>query len=133
MIKFNPISITATAQQYAAEITENLCAPYCLTTAVQPQGTVTYSVGQVRVSEGIAYVEVLANGSIVYHPKCGGCNSKVKQFSESMWVAFEGTGVPTIAITATTPIQLADNVKCNNTAYGWTMVSSVTITATFPA
>lgn len=132
MIKLNPISVSATAQQYAVEITENLCQPFCLTSAVQPQGEVTFSVGQIKVSEGIAYVELLANGSVVYQPKCGGCNSKVKQFSESFWVGFVGTAIPTVAITATTPIQQADNVKCCNKAYGWTMVQSVTITPTFP-
>lgn len=132
MIKLNPISITATSQQYAVELTENLCQPFCLTSAVQPQGNVTFSVGQIKVSEGIAYVELLANGSVVYQPKCGGCNSKVKQFSESFWVGFVGTAIPTVAITATTPIQQADNVKCCNKAYGWTMVQSVTITPTFP-
>lgn len=132
MIKLNPISVSATAQQYAVELTENLCQPFCLTSAVQPQGNVTFSVGQIKVSEGIAYVELLANGSVVYQPKCGGCNSKVKQFSESFWVGFVGTAIPTVAITATTPIQQADNVKCCNKAYGWTMVQSVTITPTFP-
>lgn len=133
MIRLNAISITATSQQYAVEISENLCQPYCLTTAIQPQGNVTFSVGQTKVSNGIVYVEILANGSIVYHPKCGGCNSNVKQFSESTWVGFAGTTEPTIELTATTPIQLADNVKCCNTAYGWTMVQSLAITATFPS
>lgn len=132
MIKLNPISVSATAQQYAVEITENLCQAYCLTNGVQPQGEVSFVVGQTKVSDGIAYVELLANGSVVYQPKCGGCNSKVKQFSESFWVGFVGTAIPTVAITATTPIQQADNVKCCNKAYGWTMVQSVTITPTFP-
>lgn len=132
MIKLNPISVSATAQQYAVEITENLCQPFCLTSAVQPQGEVSFVVGQTKVSNGIAYIEILANGSVVYQPKCGGCNSKVKQFSESFWVGFVGTAIPTVAIIATTPIQQADNVKCCNKAYGWTMVQSVTITPTFP-
>ena len=132
MIKLNPISVSATAQQYAVEITENLCQAYCLTNGVQPQGEVSFVVGQTKVSNDIAYIEILANGSVVYQPKCGGCNSKVKQFSESFWVGFVGTAIPTVAITATTPIQQADNVKCCNKAYGWTMVQSVTITATFP-
>lgn len=133
MMKFNAISIAATAQQYAVEITEKLCAPFCLSSAIQPQGSVTFSVGQVKVSDGIAWVEILANGSVTYQPKCGGCNSKVKQFSESAWVGFAGTSVPSVALTVTDPIQLADGVKCNNTACGWTMVQSVTITPTFPA
>lgn len=132
MIKLNPISTTATSQQYAVELTENLCQPFCLTQANQPQGSVTFSIGQTKVSDGIAYVEILANGNIVYQPKCGGCNSKVKQFSESVWLGFVGTGTPTITLATTTPIQLADNVKCCNIAYGWTMVQSLTITATFP-
>ena len=133
MIKLNAISITATEQQYAVELTENLCQPFCLTASIQPQGNVTFSIGQTKVSDGVAYVELLANGNVVYQPKCGNCNSKVKQFSESAWLGFVGTGTPTITLATTTPIQLADNVKCCNTAYGWTMVQSVTVTATFPA
>lgn len=131
MIKLSPISIAATAQEYTVEITENLCQPICLTNSVIPNGTVSFSVGQTKVSDGIAYIEVLANGNITYQPVGCSCNSKVKQFSESFWVGFVGTSIPTVAITTTAPIQLADNVKCNNRAYGWTMVQSVTITPTF--
>lgn len=133
MIRINPISITATTQQYAVELAENLCQLFCLTDSVQPQGSVTFSVGQIKVVDGIAYAEILANGSVTYIPKCGGCNSKVKQFSESFWVGFVGAGVPSVALTPTTPLQLADNVKCCNKAYGWSMVQSLTITATFPS
>ena len=64
MIKLNPISISATAQQYAVEITENLCQAYCLTNGVQPQGEVSFVVGQTKVSDGSAYVGILANGNI---------------------------------------------------------------------
>ena len=133
MIRINPISITATTQQYAVELAANLCQLFCLTDSVQPQGSVTFSVGQIKVVDGIAYAEILANGSGTYIPKCGGCNSKVKQFSESFWVGFVGAGVPSVALTPTTPLQLADNVKCCNKAYGWSMVQSLTITATFPS
>lgn len=131
MIKLNPIAITATSQEYAVEVSEKLCQSYCLTSSVQPQGTMTFSVGQVKVSNGIAYVELMCNGSIIY--RCGGCTSRVKQFSESVWLGFAGTAVPTIAVSAATPIQMADEVKCNNRASGWTMVSGVTVTATFPS
>jgi hypothetical protein len=133
MIRNNPISNTATTQQYAVELTENLCQPFCLTDSVQPQGNVTFSVGQIKVVDGIAYVEILANGTVTYMPKCGGCNSKVKQFSESFWVGFVGTTVPSVALTPTGLLQLADNVTCCNKAYGWTMVQSLTIAATFPS
>lgn len=131
MIRLNPIAISATSQEYAVEVSEKLCQPFCLTSAVQPQGTMTFSVGQIRVSGGIAYVELLCNGSIIY--RCGGCTSRVKQFSESVWIGFAGAAVPTIAIAATPAVQMADEVKCNNKACGWTMVSGVTVTATFPS
>lgn len=132
MIKLNPIAISATAQRYAVEVTENLCQPFCLT-SVQPQGSIAFSVGQTKVVNGTAYVELLCNGNIIYHPTCGGCTSKVKQFNESVWLGFAGTAVPAVTITATTPMQMADNVKCNNRAYGWTILSDVTVTATFPS
>lgn len=133
MIRINPISITATTQEYAVEIAENLCQPFCLTSEVQPQGSVTFSTGQIKVANGIAYVEIIANGNVVYNPMCGDCASKVKQFSESVWLGFAGTSVPTITLTQTTPLQMADNVKCCNKAYGWKIITTINVLATFPA
>ena len=130
MIRLTPISVEATAQQYVVEVSEKLCKPYCINGELLPQGTLTFSVGRTQLVDGIAYVEIIVNGNVVYHPKDGGCNSVVKQFNESVWVGFVGTSVPTVAITTTTPLQVASDICCN-TACGWSMVQSITITPTF--
>lgn len=44
MINVTPIAISATSQQYAVSITENLCQCYCLNATVQPQADVKFSV-----------------------------------------------------------------------------------------
>lgn len=133
MIQITPIAIAATSQQYAARIVENLCSAFCLTDAIQPSGTVTYSVSSIKVVNGTAFVTIDANGSIQYVPKgCDGCHTKTRMFNEEFVVAFVGTGTPTVTITQGSEVQAADNVKCCNRAYGWSITTDLTITATFP-
>lgn len=130
MIQLNPIAIAATTQQYAATVVENLCQAFCLTDSVQPQGNVTYSVSGIEVVNGTAYVTIDANGSVVYQPK-GACCARTKLFNESFVVAFVGTGTPTITLTQVAGPQSPENVKCCNRAYGWSISTNLTITATF--
>lgn len=130
MIQLTPIAIAATAQQYAVRVTENLCQGYCLTNNVQPQAQVTYAVGKIEVNNGTAFVTINATGNILYQPK-GTCCTKTEMFNESFVVAFEGTGTPTIELTTDGEVQSAENVKCCNRAYGWSITTNLTITATF--
>lgn len=130
MIQLNPIAIAATSQQYAVRLVENLCQAFCLTDSVQPLGNVAYSVGSVNVVNGTAYVTIEANGSVVYKPK-DSCCARTKLFNESFVVAFVGTGTPTIALTQVAGPQAAENVKCCSRAYGWSISTNLTITATF--
>ena len=134
MIKLNPISITATAQEYAVNVSENLCRGFCLTDAVQPQGTITYAVSNINVVDGTAFVTIEGNGSVTYVPiGCNTCGTRVEAFNESFVVAFVGTGTPTIALTQGSTTQSADGIKCCNKAYAWNITTDLTITATFPA
>lgn len=130
MIQLNPIAIAATSQQYAVRVAENLCQAFCLTDNVQPQAQVTYSVGDIEVVNGTAFVTINADGNIMYPPK-GCCGTKTKLFHESFVIGFVGQGVPTIALTQGSETQAADNVKCCNRAYGWSITTNLTITATF--
>lgn len=130
MIQLNPIAIAATSQQYAVRVSENLCQAFCLTDNVQPQAQVTYSVGNIEVVNGTAFVTINANGNIMYQPK-GSCCTKTKLFSESFVVAFVGAGTPTIVLVQGAEMQGAENVKCCNRAYGWSITTNLTITATF--
>ena len=71
---------------------------------------------------------------VTYQPK-GYCKSVVRQYNEQFQVAFIGAAgsVPTIAIESLTTVVTADNIKCFNKAYGVSLATPITITATFPA
>ena len=130
MIQLTPIAIAATSQQYAVKVTENLCQAFCLTNNVQPQAQVNYSVASINVQGGTAFVTINATGNVMYQPQ-GSCCTKTKLFNESFVVAFVGEGTPTIALTTAGEVQAAENVKCCNRAYGWSITSNLTIAATF--
>ena len=131
MIQLTPISISATAQQYNVRIAETLCQSICLNDSIQPQYDVTFSVGNINVNNGTAFVTINAVGSILYVPKgCCNCNSRRDMFSESFEVAFVGTGTPTIALTTDGQVGNPTNVECCK-ANKYAISTNLTITATF--
>lgn len=130
MINVTPISIAATAQSYAADLTEKLCQPYCVNASIQPVVDVTYSIDDQSLVGTTLYVTVKAQGIVNYVPKCGcSCNPKSKIFTEYFTVAFTGA----TADTAATIAQAAGIVKpayvnCFNVACGISALNTVTIT-----
>lgn len=134
MIQLTPIAISATSQQYLANVVENLCQAYCLTDGVQPNGSVAFTVASQQTSGTQTIVTINASVMVAYQPK-GYCKSVVRQYNEQFQVAFIGAAgsVPTIAIEPLTTVVTADNIKCCNKAYGVSLATPITITATFPA
>ena len=134
MIQLTPIAIAATSQQYLANVVENLCQAYCLTDSVQPSGNVTFSVASQQTVGTQTVVTINSAVTVIYQPK-GYCKSVVRQYNEQFQVAFIGAAgsTPTIAITPLTTVVTAENIKCCNKAYGVSLATPVTITATFPA
>lgn len=130
MINVTPISIAATAQSYAAELTERLCRPYCVNASIQPVVDVVYSIDEQNLVGTTLYVTVKAQGTVEYVPKCGNvCNPKSKIFTEYFTVAFTGA----TAATTATVVQAAGIVKpayvnCYNVACGISAINTVTIT-----
>lgn len=133
MIQLTPIAIAATSQQYLANVVENLCQAYCLTDSVQPSGNVTFSVASQQTSGTQTVVTINASVVVTYQPK-GYCKSVVRQYNEQFQVAFIGTAgsVPTITLIPLTTVTTADNIKCCGKAYGVSLATPITITATFP-
>lgn len=131
MIRLTPISISATAQQYNVQIAETLCQYVCITDAIQPQYDVTFTVGDIKVVDGTAFVTINAQGSILYKPaSCGNCNSRRDMFNETFEVAFVGSGTPTVVLT--TNAQKGETfgaVCCKSNKYA--ISTDLTITATF--
>ena len=129
MINVTPISITATAQSYAAELTEKLCQPYCVNASIQPVVDVVYSIDEQNLVGTTLYVTVKAQGTVEYVPKCGStCNPKSKIFTEYFTVAFTGATAATAAtITQAAGIVKPAYVNCYNVACGISAINTVTI------
>ena len=130
MISVTPISIAATAQSYAAELTEKLCQPYCVNASIQPIVDVVYSIDEQTLVGTTLYVTIKAQGSVEYVPRCGcACNPKSKIFTEYFTVAFAGaTAATTATVTQVAGIVKPAYVNCYNVACGISAINTVTIT-----
>ena len=130
MINVTPISIAASAQSYAAELTEKLCQPFCVNASIQPVVDVTYTIDETSLVGTTLYVTVKAQGTVEYVPRCGHpCNPKSKIFTEYFTVAFTGaTAATTATIAQAAGIVKPAYVNCYNVACGITALNTVTIT-----
>ena len=134
MIQLSTIAISATSQQYLVNVVENLCQPFCANASIQPTGGITFSILGQQTTGTQTIVTINAAVNVLYTP-AGMCKAVPRQFNEQFQVAFIGTAgaVPTIALTPLSTVVSAENVKCNNRAYGVSLSAPLTITATYPA
>ena len=134
MIQLNPIAIAATSQQYMTNVVENLCKAYCDDNGVQPTGIVNFTVAEQSTVNTQTTVTINAAILVAYTPK-GSCRTVTKQWVEQFKVAFIGAAgaVPTISLTPLVTQVTPENVKCCNRAYGVSLATPLTISATFPA
>lgn len=134
MIQLNPIAIAATSQQYLTNVVENLCQAYCADNGVQPTGIVNFSVAEQSTVNTQTTVTINAAVLVAYTPK-GSCRTVTKQWVEQFKVAFIGAAgvVPTISLIPLVTQVTPENVKCCNRAYGVSLATPLTISATFPA
>ena len=100
MINVTPISIAATAQSYAAELTEKLCQPYCVNASIQPVVDVTYTIDDTSLVGTTLYVTVKAQGTVNYVPKCGIRATRRARFSPSIspWPSPERPQLPPLPL-----------------------------------
>ena len=134
MIQLNLIAIAATSQQYLTNVVENLCQAYCADNGVQPTGIVNFTVDEQSTVNTQTTVTINAAILVAYTPK-GSCRTVTKQWVEQFKVAFIGAVgvVPTISLTPLVTQVTPENVKCCNRAYGVSLATPLTISATFPA
>lgn len=135
MISVIPQSITATSQVLTVDLTERLCAPYCVLSSIQPSVDVVYSIDDTTLVGTTLYVTVKAQGTVVYVPKNGSsCCPKSKVFTEYFTTSFaNATSGTTVAITQTSGSVSPAMVNCCNVACGISCDNVVTLTATTPA
>ena len=134
MIQLTSIAIATTSQQYLTNVVENLCQAYCADNGVQPTGIVNFTVAEQSTVNTQTTVTVNAAVLVAYTPK-GSCRTVTKQWVEQFKVAFIGAAgvVPTISLTPLVTQVTPENVKCCNRAYGVSLATPLTISATFPA
>lgn len=134
MIQLTPIAIAATSQQYLTNVVENLCQAFCADNGVQPTGIVNFTVAEQQTVNTQTIATINAAVLVAYTPK-GSCRTVTKQWVEQFKVAFIGAAgaVPAISLTPLVTQVTPENVKCCNRAYGVSLATPLTISATFPA
>lgn len=134
MISVIPQSITATSQVLTVDLTERLCAPYCVLSSIQPSVDVVYTIDDTSLVGTTLYVTVKAQGTVIYVPKNGSsCCPKSKVFTEYFTTSFaNATSGTTVAITQTSGSVSPAFVNCYNVACGIEAVNLITLNATTP-
>ena len=138
MVVITPIpSATAspTSQQLLVQLTEGLCQAYSTSSVIQPNHTISFTIGKPTVKTVVgatantynAIVPITISGSITYLPKRG-CRALTKLFAEQITVGL--TTSPT-AFSVTTNMETTGpaNIKSNNRAYGYNINTAITVTA----
>ena len=135
MINVIPQSITATSQVLTVDLTERLCAPYCVLSSIQPSVDVVYSIDDTTLVGTTLYVTVKAQGTVIYVPKNGSsCCPQSKVFTEYFTTSFaNATSGTTVAITQTSGSVSPAFVNCCNVACGVSCKNVITLNATTPA
>lgn len=111
-----------------ATFREKLCQPFCVTSTIQPQVTVTYATGTMRQNGTTIFVPITAVISVVTQNNRCGCMAHTQLFTESFEVAFQGrTTIPaSVTINNLGRDTQPFNVKCG-CAYGVTLNDSLTV------
>ena len=135
MINVIPQSITATSQVLTVDLTERLCAPYCVLSSIQPSVDVVYTIDDTTLVGTTLYVTVKAQGTVIYVPKNGSsCCPKSKVFTEYFTTSFASTtSATTVAITQASGSVSPAFVNCCNVACGVSCKNVITLNATTPA
>lgn len=129
MITITPVpaaTASATTQTLAIRIVQPVCRPYSLTSLVQPVGEVKFSVGPVKVIDGIAVATAYAQGTITYQPG-NRCAAQTRVFNESFPLALTATGNNEISIVkGDDVVGAAANIKCCR-AYGFSLTTTAIV------
>lgn len=136
-VYLSPVGVSAAPAanqlRVLAVFKHDLCYPYCTDSTVQPQTTLTYKVGAVRLVGTTLFIPVTATISIV-NPRCR-CNAKTQIESDTFVLAFQNySGLPTVGPTITSlgrDVQ-PSCVECG-CAHGVTVNDSLLVTLTAPA
>lgn len=130
MISVIPQSIAAATQVLTVDLTEKLCAPYCVQGSIQPSVDVTYSVDETNLVGTVLYVTIKAQGTVTYVPKNGNaCCPKTKVFTEYFTTSFAGATAASVASVAqANGIVRPSAVNCYNVAMAVSALNTVTIT-----
>ena len=120
MNKISPVGLSATALvanqvSVLATFSERLCRPFCVTSTVQPQATITYRYETPYLNGTTVFVPIVATISIITPTSVRNVTrAQPMIYSERFVAAFQGqTALPTaVTITSVGRMQQANNVVC---------------------
>lgn len=120
MNKISPVGLSATglvANQVSvlATFSERLCRPFCVTSTVQPQATITYRYETPYLNGTTVFVPIVATISIITPTSVRNVTrAQPMIYSERFVAAFQGqTALPTaVTITSVGRMQQANDVVC---------------------
>ena len=133
MVTLSPVGLAAAPVpnqvSFLATFKEKLCKPFCVTSTVQPQVTITYTTGTPRLVGTTVFVPITAVISIVTQDCCKCALSKL--YTETFYAAFQGrTALPTnVTLTSVGRISEGVRVKCGK-AYSYRISDSLVVTLT---
>jgi non-ribosomal peptide synthetase component F len=130
MYELAPVGLAAApvANQvsFRATFKEKLCRPICVINSVQPQVTINYTVGTMRLVGTTVFVPVTAVITMVTPTNC--CAATTKLYTETFTVAFQGrTALPsTVTINSVGRTMEPSCIKCNK-AHSYTINDSLVV------
>jgi hypothetical protein len=113
---------------FLATFKEKLCRPFCVDSTIQPQVTLTYTLGTNRLVDSTVFVPVTAVITVVT-PNSSGCDSSIKLYTETFNIAFQGrTSLPaTTTIKSMGRVMGGSCIKCGR-AHSYTINDSLIVT-----
>jgi hypothetical protein len=131
MITISPVGLAAApvANQLSFEVTfkERLCRPFCITSTIQPQVSITYTVGTPTLNVSTVFIPITAVMTVVTQSGCG-CEAHTQLFTENFTIAFQGqTAIPkSITLNPVGRVKGGSCIVCGK-AHGYTVNDSLTV------
>jgi hypothetical protein len=131
MITISPVGLAAApvANQLSVEATfrERLCRPFCITSTIQPQVSITYTVGTPTLNLSTVFIPITAVMTVVTQSGCG-CEAHTQLFTENFTLAFQGqTAIPkSITLNMVGRVKGGSCITCGK-AHGYTVNDSLTV------
>lgn len=134
-VTISPVGLSAAPVanelSFMATYKERLCKPFCIDSTIQPQVSVVYTTGTMRLVDTTVFIPIKAVITIITQNTPCGCNAHTQLFTENYVIAIQGQTVLPTAVTLTQNgrDQFGSNINCG-CAHTYTINDSLTVTIT---